>query len=91
MCVVSMVSDWGRTQPWAPDPIKPWKPTEWLPGIPQQPQVSEEDLKKIKEFLKLLEEAKKFDEATKQPDCIDDRKDKFEKELIDLLKKHGKL
>lgn len=86
MCVVSMISDWGRQQTWAPQvPQTPWE----LPYVP--PAISPQDIEKIKEFLELLEQAKKFDEATKQPECTDDRKDKFEKELIDLLKKHGKL
>lgn len=80
-----MVSDWGRTQPWAPKEWEPF-PNQTTPYVPSQ--ISQEDIKKIKKFLDLLEQAKIFDEETKQPECTDDRKDKFEKALKDLIKKY---
>jgi hypothetical protein len=79
-----MISDWGRTQPWTP---KDW---ELIPTSPTYipPHISQDDINKIKKFLDLLEQVKIFDEATKQPECTDDRKDKFEKALKDLIKKY---
>lgn len=43
----------------------------------------------IIQFKKLVEEAKKFDEVTNQPDCEDPEKAKFMEELDRKLAIHG--
>jgi hypothetical protein len=72
MCMVSNIGDiYGKKYPQAP----------WYPSIPDNPVpitytaigVSKEEFdalkKEVKELKKLLLAAKKFDEATGQPDC----------------------
>lgn len=65
-----------------------WRIPVTYPSIrPSFPEISKEDLDKIKEFLELLKAAEKFDEATNQPPCTDDRKDRLVKKLKELLDK----
>lgn len=75
MCAVSMVYDYGRTNP-------PWQ-NPLGPSPMPLPDTQVEDA--IKRYLKLIEDAKEYDRATKQPDCEDPEKAKFMKEVLDRL------
>lgn len=92
MCVVSAISDYGQKYIWpgipgSPSPYTPtvhhddWQKSAAQPIKVQPPQFTAEEVKKIKEFLKLIELAKKIDETTGQPDCPSDDKIAFLKNL----------
>ena len=82
MCVSSMIYDYGRQNP-------PWQnPAPWPNSFPvtvPSPLPDREAADAIKKFLKLLEDAKEYDRATKQPDCEDPEKSKFMIEVLDRL------
>lgn len=78
-----MITDWGqKTQPWFQQPVFP------SPGITKKSE--EQTLKEMQKFMELIEKAKEYDLETKQPECTDNRKDKFIQELEDLIKKYKK-
>lgn len=103
MCMVSMVSDYGSRvwpnpqtapyrSPWADYPILPntLPPTDATrPYYP--PAISPEDVRKIKEFLGIVEKAKEFDKMNEQPDCPDPKKvaylESLEKRVEELEKR----
>lgn len=62
---------------------RPSDASPWIPLAPVQPKLP--TLEEIDAFLKLYEEAKRFDAATKQPDCEDPEKIKL-LEQIEALK-----
>jgi len=81
MCVVSMIMDHGGRR-WpnpAPDaaPAVPPIPA-WQFPPPPSPFPSEQE---IKEFRDLLEQAKKIDKVTGQPDCEDPEKTDWMEEM----------
>jgi hypothetical protein len=100
MCTVSMIMDHGRHEFWPHrEPLlpKPWFepfpgiPMKPLPGLPPiDPSVPEDSLK---DFLKLFEAAKKYDETSGQPDCEDPEKIKVleavQKRLAEIRKENG--
>lgn len=84
MCAVSNISDYGQKQWPAPMPgvISPFNPYQ-NPAIPppylqpnplSPPPYTGPTKEQFEEFLTLLRAAKRFDEATGQPDCIADDK-----------------
>lgn len=76
MCAVSMIMDYGRTNP-------PW---QQLPGpLYPQPLPDDEAREAIKKFIALVEAAKKYDAETGQPHCEDPEKAKFEQEVLRRL------
>ena len=93
MCAVSNMGDYWRTNDWPK-----WEPYQPLAPIPNTipvgpyaypaPEVTKADLDALKremeELKKLLVAAKKYDEATGQPDC--EAEDK-----VALIKKVAKL
>ena len=90
MCTFSMVHDHfdpriPRVQPIVPD--VPWPPT-----TEPKPSMSLEELTKlIRDFQVAGEAAKKVDELTKQPDCVDPEKAKLSERIAELeatLSKH---
>lgn len=100
MCMVSAIMDHGRHEFWPyPEPLmpKPWFeafpgiPLKPLPGLlpPIDPKVSEDSLK---EFMRLFEAAKKYDDKTGQPNCEDPEKIKVleaVKARLDQIKKES--
>ncbi|HYF37784.1 MAG TPA: hypothetical protein VD994_20955 [Prosthecobacter sp.] len=74
-----MVNDWGRQQ-W-PEWEKPWAP---MPYDPVKKK-AEEDAQKMREFLELLEKAKKVDEVAGLPNCEDPAKAAFEQAVVQRL------
>ncbi len=87
MCVVSMVMD--HYKPWVPSITTPGvMPWEVPPHTDSEPKI---DLAKLfKDMREAVEAAKKVDELTGQPDCVDPEKQKLEqriKELEELLNK----
>lgn len=85
MCATSVVYDYGRQNP-------PWQNPAPMPGVgsPQQylwntPLPDTEAREAIKKFLKLIDNAKEYDEATKQRDCEAPAKASFMKEVLDRL------
>ena len=83
MCVTSAVMDYARDRmfPYHPIQQSPIVPTQWVWTNNNPTREEFESLKKEVESLRdLLAQAKKFDEATKQPDC--EMADK-----VDLIKK----
>ena len=67
MCTVSMIGDGWRQQ--FPERW-PNYPLQQLPAIPEISRIEFDALKKeMEELKKLLEAAKKFDDATGQPNC----------------------
>lgn len=97
MCVVSNIGNqyrqifpdrWPNWTP--PEPFMPMPPNTYPPLEPIKPaDVSVDEFnalkKEIEELKKLLLAAKKFDEATGQPDCEMDEKVGFIKKLAELL------
>ncbi len=86
MCAVSATGDYWRQNDWPKwEPYQPLNPT---PGYWPPPEVTKADLDALKremeELKKLLVAAKKYDEATGQPDC--EMEDK-----VALIKKVAKL
>jgi hypothetical protein len=93
MCIVSNIGDaWKETFPkkWPnfpdvdplPQPHIPYSPTYTPPGVSQSD--FEALRKEVQELKKLLEAAKKFDEATGQPHCeIEDK--------VELIKRIAKM
>ncbi len=83
MCIVSNIgTGWGDNFPdrWPEVPSSPVYP------IPQISRHEFDELKREMEALKkLLQEAKKFDEATGQPDCEMEQKVKFIKQIAEAL------
>lgn len=76
MCIVSMVTDWGQ---------KTW------PTVPQQPfQTAPFTKKQWEEFVELVKSAKKIDEITNQPDCIDPKKEEWLKKMSEYYDEHLK-
>lgn len=82
MCTVSMIGDGWEQQ----------FPNRWpqvIPNLPSIPEVSRTEFdalkKEMQELKKLLMAAKKFDEATGQPDCEIDDKVKLIKEIAKLV------
>ena len=47
--------------------------------------------KAFKEWQKMMDAAKQFDKETKQPDCVDPAKEQLIRDVIESLKKQGKL
>lgn len=99
MCVVSNISDYGQKYVW-PNPASPpwWEQTPvqpWPPAVvvhPAPPPVKRDDLtvdeiNKIREFLDLMDKARKFDIMTNQPDCQDEEKAQWETELRKRLER----
>jgi hypothetical protein len=85
MCVVSNIGDDWRNK--FPDrwPNFPTNPIPQYP-IPQISRYEFDELKREMEALKkLLQEAKKFDEATGQQDCEMESKVKFIKQIAEAL------
>lgn len=88
MCIVSKVSDnFRNTLPYR----FPWVPTEPMPHptppyIPPHVSRAEFDKlrKEVEELKELLKAAKRYDEATGQPDCE-------VAEKVDLIKRIAKL
>lgn len=73
MCAVSMVADdWTRRLP----KTHPWVVPSWPATIPDAPSRAEFDKlrRDVEALRKLLIEAKRYDEATGQPDCETDEK-----------------
>lgn len=88
MCVVSMILDHGRQRYPAPSLI-PWNPQPYpMPGIidnPTQPPNQEKNFKElIDELYKLIDQAKKYDEAAGEPDCEDPEKEKWLDEVKEI-------
>jgi hypothetical protein len=93
MCVVSAINDWGRHQ--FPDWTKPI-PTPLQPNIigpmtiqttwPTSSPFTDEEVKLMKRFLALLQQAKELDEAAGLPNCEDPEKAKFEEAVERRLK-----
>lgn len=86
MCVVSMISDWGRDRwPLQPQPYSyPSGPLP-LPPSPYLPSKQEWD-----EFKELLRRAAEYDKRTNQPDCEDPKKQEWMKEIerrLELLER----
>lgn len=90
MCVVSMVHDGF-------EPIIPWVETvpadDWWRGPYVAPKANPIDAAPaldlgalIKEFRELIEAAKRIDEVTKQPDCVDPEKAKLQERVAELEK-----
>lgn len=79
MCAVSVMSDWGREH---------WNPFHLAPQD-SQPTLNPETViitrQQWDEYLKLLDAARKFDEATGQPDCGDSQKMEWMKKVEDRL------
>jgi hypothetical protein len=95
MCVVSAINDWGRQQfpdwqklptDWSPQII----PTSTIPNIlitPSTPSpFTDEEVKLMKRFLALLQQAKELDEAAGLSNCEDPEKAKFEEAVERRLK-----
>lgn len=91
MCMVSMIGDdWREGLPKRYPDFKPWvNPHPLHPLPPLQDTVSREEFERLKaemcELRKLLEAAKKYDEATGQPDCEMDEKVALLKRLAELV------
>lgn len=69
MCSTSVILDYGRDRFWPNrDTSSPWPSV--LPPI--SPAISDQTLR---EFMRLFEEAKRFDSRTGQPNCEDPAKD----------------
>jgi hypothetical protein len=95
MCAVSTIGD-DYTKKWPNNPLNPWGPSDPLlpPYEPLGPfslgcpvnRVEFEMLKnEVQELKKLLEAAKKFDEATGQKDCEMEEKVAFLKKLAEFV------
>lgn len=88
MCVVSYIGDdYNRKfKERYPDMTFPYPSTPWTPWAPAISREEFEDLKREVAALKeLLLAAKKYDEATGQPDCEMDEKVAFIKKLGEML------
>lgn len=99
MCVVSNISDYGKQHVWpnpddwkwklplAPGPYtpEPFFPHQTIPVKVEPNPFSKEEVERIREFLKLLEMAKKVDEMTGQADCPDPEKAAWVKKLAERL------
>lgn len=73
MCAMSMVFDYGRNNP-------PWQ------SIPTTPFPSDNSIEEaLKKYLKLVEAAREYDEAAKQKDCVDPKKEEFMEEVLKRL------
>lgn len=79
MCSVSAVLDYGISNP-------PWQ-YQTVPAMREVslPLPDREAAEAIKRFMKLVDAAKEFDVATKQPDCEDPEKVKFMTKVLDRL------
>lgn len=82
MCTVSMIGDGWRDQ----------FPQRWptiTPGVTTEPEVTRAEFealkKEMQELKDLLKVAKKFDEATGQPNCEVDEKVRLIKEIAKLV------
>lgn len=82
MCSVSAVLDYGISNP-------PWqyapKPFTGIPQPSVPPMPDQEAAEAIKRFMKLVDAAKDFDVASKQPNCEDDNKARFMDEVLARL------
>lgn len=83
MCIVSNIADGWR------DNFKPrWPQVPEFPSYPI-PEISRAEFdalkREVEALKKLLAEAKKFDEATGQPDCEMESKVKFLKQIAEAL------
>ena len=79
MCTTSTIYDYGRTNP-------PWLAPNYpnaVPYVPTLPDLDAHDA--IKRFLKLLDAAKNYDEATGQKDCETPEKASFMAEILARL------
>lgn len=80
MCVVSNMGDYWKDRQWPSYPS--------YPNIPN-PEVSREEFERLKkdieELKQLLLAAKKYDEATNQPDCEMDDKVALIKKIADAV------
>lgn len=98
MCVVSAVYDYGRKDLWPP--ASPWQPIPnpfpVSPGIaPALPPIvipdKDEQIRrleeKLREFEKLAEAAKRYDEATGQPHCQDPVKAQVMERVLEALER----
>lgn len=84
-----MVSDfYDNTIPWI-EPYSPFQPTKTNP-FPLVPPVQVEEkpeqdiVKTLREFAEAMMAAKKVDELTGQPDCVDPEKAKLEDRVKEL-------
>ena len=88
MCVYSMTGDYfthmlPERHPWTAPAIS--SPSNWI-VVPEVTRAEFDALKREMEELKLLlKAAKRFDEATGQPDCEHDDKVALIKRLADLV------
>ena len=75
MCTVSNIMDgWRDTYP-SRYPTIPWSPVHPIPGISAVSRAEFEALRKeVLELKELLTAAKKFDDATGQPECENEAK-----------------
>lgn len=92
MCTVSSVGDtWGQTFPQRHPWVVPSTGTSPTPNVfvmpPMPPSRAEFDALKreIEELKELLKAAKKFDEATGQPDCQMDEKVELIRRIAELV------
>lgn len=86
MCIVSMIGDqWGQDFPQKWPQYPPYTPGQTY-VIETIPRHEFEALKKeVEELKKLLLAAKKYDEATGQPDCEMDKKVEMIKAIAEAL------
>lgn len=79
MCVVSQILDYGKDR-WSfvPPYTLPNNPVEYIP-LPTKEE--------LEEFRRLIEAARRFDEATGQPDCELDEKLEWLKDLEARVRK----
>lgn len=96
MCVLSVVTDYGRRMWPNPHEIQPWSPVgpPWPnpgpmapvlpPAIIGNPVPADSILVVLKDYLELVEKARKWDALAGQPDCIDPAKESW---LADLTAK----
>lgn len=84
MCIVSNVTDWGmRTWP-SPDiypkPYRPSQPWETTPVVPHDGPTRRE----WEDFKEMIQKALELDKYTKQPDCIDPKKEAWLKKMEEI-------
>ncbi len=90
MCMVSNVYDYGRGwwDQWNPPQYPQTVPLPFVLTPPPTKQPTLDDLKAfIEEFKKLVAAAEEFDRKTGQPDCEDQQKSAWMREVEERLKK----
>lgn len=78
MCATSAVFDYGYLNP-------PWPSRDYGMTVPITPAADREAVEAIKKFIAMIEAAKEFDAAAKQPDCTDPKKASFMDEVLHRL------